>query len=204
MSARLARLVVYVGAAVLPDSATRVRYREQWLADVDGAAEVGLSPLSVALGAAAAAVRLAATHPRSVAALIRVAVLPGVSMRVRRTLGLVQLAVAAPYLWAVVFYGYARLRLGVSHAELLGGQHDPKELIVWWFPPFWAYPAVVVWLAIGGWIVAVALAPAGLVLAAGGQRAARWLPLAGTLAAAAVTPLAISHYGDALRIWLLD
>ena len=86
MSARLARLVVYVGAAVLPDSATRVRYREQWLADVDGAAEVGLSPLSVALGAAAAAVRLAATHPRSVAALIRVAVLPGVSMRVRRTL----------------------------------------------------------------------------------------------------------------------
>ena len=81
MSARLARLVVYLGTAVLPDSATRARYREQWLADVDGAAEVGLSPLSVALGAAAAAVRLAATHPRSVAALIRVAVLPGVSMR---------------------------------------------------------------------------------------------------------------------------
>src|SRR2546421_8942068 len=121
MSARLARLVVYLGTAVLPDSATRARYREQWLADVDGAAEVGLSPLSVALGAAAAAVRLAVTHPRSVAALMRVALLPGVSTRVRRTFGLVHLAIAAPYLWAVIFYGYARLRLGLSHAELFSG-----------------------------------------------------------------------------------
>ncbi|GAA4261584.1 hypothetical protein [Dactylosporangium darangshiense] len=204
MSARLGRAIVYIAAAVMPDPDTRARYREQWLADVDGAAELGLSSLPVALGAAAAAVRLAATDPHSVTALMRAPLLPRVSPRLRRAFGIVQLAVAAPYLWAVVFYGYARLRLGVSHAELVGTPYDPKDLLVLWFPPFWAYTPVMLWLAVGGWTVASGLAPAGLVLAIGGQRAARWLPLTGTIAAAAVTALAVSTFGDTLRIWLLD
>jgi hypothetical protein len=130
--------------------------------------------------------------------------LPRVSTGQRRGFGLVQLVVAMPYLWAVMYYGYARLRLGVSRAELFSGNHDPKDLLVGWFPPAWGYTPVMLWLAVGGWAVAVALAPAGLILAIGGRRWARWLPLAGTLAAAAVTALAFSDFGDALRIWLLD
>lgn len=167
------------------------------------------SALAVALGASVAAIRLAATDPRSVTALTHALLLPRVSARVRRTFGLVQLTVAAPYLWAVLFYGYARLRLGVSHAALVGlpgrdGPHDPKDLLIAWFPPFWVYPAVILWLAVGGWAVAASLAPAGLILAVGGRRTARWLPLVATIAAAAVTALAVSDFGDALRIWLLD
>jgi hypothetical protein len=198
MSARLASAVVRAGTALMPDPAVRARYREQWLADVDGAADLGLSPLPVALGAAAAAIRLATADRRSLAAL------PQIDARPRRALGVVQLAVAAPYLWAVAFYGYARLRLGASHAELMGAPHDPKDLLVSWFPPFWLYTPAVLWIAVGGWVVAAVLAPAGLLLGLGGRGAARWLPLAGTVAALAATALAASTFGDELRTWLLD
>jgi hypothetical protein len=204
MSARLGRAIVHVASAVMPNRATRARYREQWLADVDGAAELGLSPLPVALGAAAAAIRMTATDRRSLDALLRAPLLPGVSARSRRRFGIFQLLVASPYLLAVLYYGQARLRLDVSHAELVGTPYDPKDLLVWWFPPFWLYTPVVLWVAVGGWAVAAALAPFGLVLAAGGRRSSRWLPLAGSVAAVAVTVLGLSDFGEALRIWLLD
>jgi len=204
MNARLARRIIHVAVAVMPDPGTRTRYREQWLADVDGAAQLGMSPLPVALGAAAAAVRIATTGPRSVSALLRAPLLPGVSGRWRRRFGIIQLAVSAPYLWAVLFYEYARVRLGVSHDELIGTPYDPKDLIAGWFPLHVIHGLVVVWLAVGGWVVAAALAPAGLVFAVGEQRATRWLPLAGSVAAVAVISLAASDFGAALRTWLLD
>ncbi|CAL9671368.1 hypothetical protein SUDANB95_07492 [Actinosynnema sp. ALI-1.44] len=47
---RLALLVVTCAVALLPRH-LRERYREQWRADVLGAAEAGLSPLGVAVGA---------------------------------------------------------------------------------------------------------------------------------------------------------
>lgn len=46
----LARALVRVAAALAP-AAERARRREEWLADVDGAAEVEISPLSVATAA---------------------------------------------------------------------------------------------------------------------------------------------------------
>jgi hypothetical protein len=200
MSARLARAIVRLGAGVLPDRGTRGRYREQWLADVDGAAELGLRPLPVAGGAALAAIRLAARPP--LVAGPPAAGRPG--QLARRRIGLVQLAVAAPYLWALAYYAYARVTLGVSHAELLYERaHDPKDLPAW-FPLFWLYTPVMLWLAIGGWVLAAGLAPVGLLAAVGGRGAGRWLPLAGTLAGVAATALATSEMGDLLRIWLLD
>jgi hypothetical protein len=202
MSTRLAHAIVRAAAKVIADRGIRARYREQWLADVDGAAELDLSAMPVALGAATAAVRLAAGHPRSGADLVN----PDAGAKLRRRFGIIQLAAALPYLWAVAFYVYARLRLGISHTALLyeRGAHDPAQLIIDWFPPFWAYGPSMVWLALGGWAVAAALAPAGLVMAIGGRRSARWLPLAGTIAAVAVTALAFSEFGTALRTWLLD
>lgn len=62
---RLALAVVRCAAALLPDPGRRARYLEQWRADVHGAAELDMSALRVALGAGAAAVRLAATSPRN-------------------------------------------------------------------------------------------------------------------------------------------
>ncbi|MBY8850783.1 hypothetical protein [Saccharothrix longispora] len=47
---RLALAWVRAAAALLPHS-RRERYSEQWRADVEGAREVGLHPLGVALGA---------------------------------------------------------------------------------------------------------------------------------------------------------
>jgi hypothetical protein len=205
MTARLARAIVYLGSAVIPDASTRARYREQWLADVDGAAEVGLTPIRVAVGAATAAVRMATTDPRSLTALMAISLLPRVSDRARRAFGLIQLIVASPYLWAVVYYGYARLRLGVSHVELLYERgYDPKDLIVSWLPPMWAYGPVMVWMALGGWVVSAMLTPVGLLFAVGGRGWARWLPVAGTIAGVAVVVLAQSEFGGHLRIWLLD
>jgi hypothetical protein len=204
MSTRLARAIVRAAAAVLPDPSARGRYREQWTADVEGATEIGMSPLPVALGAAAAAIRLAASDRRSVTRLLPAPLLTGASDRRRRSFGIVQLAVATPYLWAVLFYGYARLLLGVSHGELVGTPYDPKDLIVDWLPLYWIQGFVMVWLALGGWAVAAALAPVGLVYAIGGQRSARWLPMAGTIAAVAVILFAASDFGASLRTWILD
>lgn len=146
MNARLARAIVHTAAAVLPDPGARTRYREQWLADVNGAAELGMSSLPVALGAAAAAIRLSA------AALLRAPLVLRVSGRHRRTFGIVQLAVSTPYLWVLLFYGYARLRLGVSHAQLVGTPYDPKDLLIDWWPLYWMHGLVMVWLALAdGW-----------------------------------------------------
>ncbi|MGN9913586.1 hypothetical protein ACTMTJ_39245 [Phytohabitans sp. LJ34] len=57
---RAALLVVRWAAALLPDPERRARYREQWEADVRGAADLDMSPLRVALGAASAAGRITA------------------------------------------------------------------------------------------------------------------------------------------------
>jgi hypothetical protein len=54
----------------------RERYREQWLADLEGAAELGLSPRRLALGMVGAAVQISATskgpvmHPIGPVALV--------------------------------------------------------------------------------------------------------------------------------------
>ena len=61
---RAALAVARWAAALLPDGRRRDRYREQWEADVRGAADLGLSPLRLALGAAGAAVRMKAFAAR--------------------------------------------------------------------------------------------------------------------------------------------
>jgi hypothetical protein len=67
---RAARLVVRCAASVLPDREQRDRYSEQWQADVDGAAEFGLSPVRLALGAAGAAVRISVTSTKGSASML--------------------------------------------------------------------------------------------------------------------------------------
>ncbi|BCB78408.1 hypothetical protein GCM10022251_30090 [Phytohabitans flavus] len=61
---RIALLVVRCAAALLPDRTRRDRYREQWEADVRGAAELELSPLRLALGMAGAAVLITFTSTK--------------------------------------------------------------------------------------------------------------------------------------------
>ncbi|GIJ56605.1 hypothetical protein [Virgisporangium aurantiacum] len=199
MSGWLARLVVRTAAALVGGPEVRARYREQWLADVEGAREVGLRPAAVAAGAAVAAARLAVTRPRW-----QVTPLGWVTTAVRRRYLVVQLAVAYPYAWALGYLGYARVRSGLTVAQLFDRPVDPKDLLVPWLPTMWLQPLVMLWLAVGGWVVGAALAPVGLALSIGGRGSSRWLPVAGTLTAAVVTAFAVGDLGAGLRLWLLD
>lgn len=51
MKRRLASRLVRLAAHLISDPGRRARYEEQWLADVDGASELGMSPLATAVGA---------------------------------------------------------------------------------------------------------------------------------------------------------
>jgi hypothetical protein len=199
---RLARAVVRGASSLIASHDIRARYREQWLADVDGAGELGIAPTRVALGAALAAVQLA-VHPQSRAALAEVLRLPGTSPTARRILGVVQLGSVMPWLWAIAFYGYARVGAGVADAELFQGGRDPRSVADSALM-YWAHGLTAVWLALHGWILMAALGPVGALLSIGGRRSARWLPLTGALAASAVTALALSDFGHALRGWFTD
>lgn len=64
----VARVALAAAVAVLPPP-VRARYREEWAADVAGAAEVGLSPRRVALGSLLSALRLRTTTPRGPSAM---------------------------------------------------------------------------------------------------------------------------------------
>ncbi|MEV0458961.1 hypothetical protein [Catellatospora methionotrophica] len=58
---RTALAISRLASAALPVSGASARYREQWEADIRGAAEMGLSPLRLALGTVVAAAQLAGT-----------------------------------------------------------------------------------------------------------------------------------------------
>nr|QLK00773.1 hypothetical protein HZU44_12725 [Micromonospora carbonacea] len=61
---RVALAVVRCAASLLPDARQRARYLEQWQADVHDAADLDLSALRLALGAAGAAARIAVTSSK--------------------------------------------------------------------------------------------------------------------------------------------
>lgn len=61
MKRALATRLVRLAAGLIADPERRQRYEEQWLADVEGAADVGMSPLTVAFGACAGAPAIART-----------------------------------------------------------------------------------------------------------------------------------------------
>ena len=77
-------LVLAVAVAVLPAS-VRARYREEWAADVAGAAEVGLSPRRVAFGSLVTALRLSTTTPRGPRSMDATPSLAGTARRPSRT-----------------------------------------------------------------------------------------------------------------------
>lgn len=58
---RAALLVVRCAVTLLPDAGRRARYLEQWQADLHGAADLGMSPLRLALGVTGAVAQIAAT-----------------------------------------------------------------------------------------------------------------------------------------------
>ncbi|AQZ61397.1 hypothetical protein BKM31_07830 [[Actinomadura] parvosata subsp. kistnae] len=104
----LVRGVIVTAAAILPGKARRERYLEQWLADGDGAAEAGIRPLSVALGALRAALMMNLTrHSVVPLGLAVVLVVGGVRMATAtpdRVIGtaLAMAGVALPFLLLVI------------------------------------------------------------------------------------------------------
>ncbi len=199
-STRLAQRVVDTAAGLIRDPATRTRYREQWQADVAGAAELGLRPGRIALGAATSAVRLsvAGTHPLAGVRATRI------GPRARTAVGVLQVVTIAPYLAALALYGYARLRLGVSRADLFGSGDDPKDLIGGYLPGYLGYGLMAVWLALFGALGAAILAPVSLLLSLRARRGTRWLLAGSGLVAVAAADFAFSDFGLSLRDWLLD
>ncbi|MGR6917619.1 hypothetical protein ACU635_25560 [[Actinomadura] parvosata] len=104
----LVRGVIVTAAAILPGKARRERYLEQWLADGEGAAEVGVRALSVALGALKAALMMNLTrHSVVPLGLAVVLVVGGVRMATAtpdRVIGtaLAMARVALPFLLPVI------------------------------------------------------------------------------------------------------
>jgi hypothetical protein len=187
----LARAVARAVAVVIVDGDVRARYREQWLADIDGAAELGLRPGRIAFGAAISAVRLSVAHP--------VLFLPDVGARGRRVLGIVQIVLVVPHLWALLLCAYAAVHFGRPPAEAF--THDPKDMIGDWTPVYLLHGLSLVWLAVHGWLVTALLAPVALLMSWGGKG---WLLRVGALAGFAVVALALTDFGAALRVWMLD
>lgn len=210
----LARAIVRLSAAAVPDPGAHARYQEQWLADLDGAAEVGLPVLPLALGTVVAAARIAMATPRAVV------LLPRVGGGLRRAYGAVQLLAAAPYLWALAEYVNLQVRTGGTDPSPQFGDHPEVTTILGYLAPvmnalgpmkpfaerleYLPAMAGTVWLAFGGWVIAAGLAPAGLLLAIGGRRWARRLPAIGTATAAVAVWLTHSAFGQGLTMWLLD
>jgi hypothetical protein len=199
----LARGIVATASTLIGEGDARIRYREQWLADVDGAEELGRRPVSVAFGSAAAAVRVAGHHRWTRRELVSALRFPEVGARPRQAVGLLLLTAVAPYAWGLAFVLEAAAHLGMTPAELISNQGDLD--FTWWWPPLvLSWLPYVLWSELGGWVVAAVLTPAGFLLSVGGRRSARWLPLAGALAGLAVTVLVHTDFWVAMQRWILD
>ncbi|GAA4209744.1 hypothetical protein [Actinocatenispora rupis] len=207
MSVRLAYTVVRAATRLVPDPAVRERYREQWFADLDGAAELGLTPARVSLGMAVAAVRLAAADRRGLVAVATGALhLRRISDRARRRFAVVQIVAVAPYLYTLGLYVVGRVSYGMTRAQMVTDAADPKGLFVFglWNPFAWPFPLAVYYQLFAGWYAATVLVPFGLLLAVGARRRHRVLLLAASLAAVAVTVVGATSFGADLRTWILD
>lgn len=206
MSARLAHTIVRVATRLVPDPVARQRYREQWLADIEGAHELGLAPIRVSLGVAVAAVRLAAADRRGLVAVTTGALqLHRIGDRARRWFAVLQLVAVAPYGYALGLYVVGLLRYHLTRVDMISANADPKGLLLGlWNPLAWPFPVTVYYLLFFGWYGATMLAPFGLLLSIGARRGHRALLLIASFAALAATAIATTTFGADLRTWILD
>ncbi|MEV0381252.1 hypothetical protein [Nonomuraea sp. NPDC050643] len=104
----LTRGIIVTAAAILPGKARRERYLEQWLADGEGAAELEMSSLSVALGALRAALAMNLTRRSAVAlGLAAVLVVGGIRLIMNTPFGvpgaaMAMAGVALPFLPLII------------------------------------------------------------------------------------------------------
>lgn len=209
---RLALAVSRFASAALPVSEARTRYREQWEADIRGAADVGLSPLRLALDTAAAALQLAVTTRKGTAVLasgntalvIRAAGAPCL----RTGLAVAQLGLGGLYAVVLVMYAASRIRLGLGHHELTHGMHDPKDLVPSGFsllnPITWLFMTSQLYVMLHGWVLGVLLAGGSLVHALTGN-GHRWrLSTTATAVSVVVLAIALSSFGRDMVVWVRD
>ncbi|TDE37590.1 hypothetical protein E1295_34395 [Nonomuraea mesophila] len=129
----LSRGLIIAAAAILPGEARRERYREQWLADGEGAAELGIGSLSVAFGAVRVALAMNLTR-RSAPALGLAVVLVVGGIRLATTtsggaLGaaLAMAGVALPFLLLIVRRFTERHSPGDGQDALAAGRARPAS-----------------------------------------------------------------------------
>lgn len=207
---RLALLIGHLATALLPRE-VRPRHREQWEADIRGAAEIGLSPLRIATGAAVAAVQLAVTTRRQLAVAgsgtvgrLRAASTPSA----RRRVAIVQLILAALYVQVLLLYAISRMRLGIGHNELIQDGNDPKDLLPFGSSPlnpfFWLYALSQIYVLLQGWYAGAALAVWSAIHAfTGAGRSRRWSAAAAAISVVVVA-IAVGRFGSDIFRWVLD
>ncbi|MFG2007479.1 hypothetical protein ACGFNF_00195 [Micromonospora sp. NPDC048868] len=209
---RLALAVSRFASAALPVSDARSRYREQWEADIHGAADIGLSPLRLALGTAVAALQLAATTRKGTAVLasgnIALAIRAAGAPRVRTGLAVTQLGFGVLYAVVLVLYAVSRIRLGLGHYELTHEMHDPKDLVPFGFSllnPFtWLFITSQLYIMLHGWMLGAVLATGSLVHALTGNDRWRRLSVTATAVSAVVLAIALSGFGWDIFVWVRD
>lgn len=208
---RLALGVARIAAVLLP-AAARNRYREQWQADVRGAADLGLSPLRLAAGTITAAIQLAGTSGKGT--LMLAAGNAGLVLRslgglwVRNRLAILQLGLAALYGSVLLLYVASRVRLGISHHELTHGGYDPKDQVPFgshWFNPLtWLFVLGELYVMLHGWVIGLALAMGTVVQALRRDGHRRRLAAAASVVSLLVLAVALTSFGSDIRTWMLD
>ena len=209
---RAALAISRFASAALPVSDARSRYREQWEADIRGAADMGLSPLRLALGTAMAAFQLAATTRNGTSVLasgnMALAIRAAGAPRVRTSLAIAQLVLGALYVVVLVLYTVSRIRLGLGHYEFTHEMHDPKDLVPFGsslLNPFtWLFMPSQLYVILQGWVLGAVLAAGSLVHALTGNGRGRWLSMTATTVSAVLVAVALSGFGGDIHVWILD
>jgi hypothetical protein len=209
---RVALAISRFASAALPVSDARSRYREQWEADIRGAAVMGLSPLRLALGIAVAAIQLAAITRKETALLasgrIALAIRAAGAPRVRIGLAIAQWGLGTLYAVVLVLYAASRIRLGLGHDELTHGGHDPKDLVPFGFSflnPFtWLLVLSQLYVMLHGWVLGAVLAAGSFVHSLTGNDRGRWLSSTATAVSVVVLAVGLSGFGRDIFVWILD
>jgi hypothetical protein len=204
VSARFAHRLTDLAAGLIRDPAARARYREQWLADIEGAAELGLRPNRIALGAATAAVRLSVTGAHPLHALASGARGIRIGPPIRATVALAQLFMVSLFLYGVALYALAWVVLGDSGEDWFHNGYDPADLLDGNTTSPLLYVLMMFWLAVHGWQLAALLAPVGLLLSLRGTRFTRWALRLGAVGGLVAAIVLDGEFGRELTIWVLN
>jgi hypothetical protein len=128
-----------------------------------------------------------------------------------RVLATAQLVIAGGYLAAVAMFGYSYLDADGDMAALLGGLHDPKDLVPGgmhlWNPLSYLYAVVAISVLVG-WLLSAGLLLLSVPFLADSRmrvsRALWWSLFVGAIGVAVLLAVTFTPFGAGLGRWIAD